>query len=117
VVLTPTSRAPSRLTAVARSALPYNVKPEEQPECDDERDRDAVDPRGALAGEAQRGQRSARLSRDARAALAFGAEEQQPEALQREMAADGSDQQHQHGGMRQWLECEPSRETARSRPR
>ena len=27
VVRMPTSRAPSRLTAVARSALPYSVKP------------------------------------------------------------------------------------------
>ncbi|MFK4521453.1 hypothetical protein ABIF20_008818 [Bradyrhizobium japonicum] len=37
-------------------------------------------------------------------ALAFGAEEQQAEALQREVDAHRCDQQHQHGGVRQRLE-------------
>ncbi|MHC2821187.1 hypothetical protein ACVMBY_004747 [Bradyrhizobium huanghuaihaiense] len=36
--------------------------------------------------------------------LAFGAEEQQAEALQREVHANRCDQQHQHGGVRQRLE-------------
>ncbi len=61
----------------------------------------AID-RDALAGEAQRSDRE-RGTRQRRSAQAFGAEEHQPEALQREMAADRGDQQHQHRGVRDRL--------------
>ena len=83
MVRMPTSRAPSRLTAVARSALPYSVQPEEQPQRDDEGDGDGID-REALAGEAQRAD-GERGVRERRAALALGAEEQQAQSLHREV--------------------------------
>ena len=82
--------------------LAVERQPEEQPETDDEGHRDGVDGK-ALAGEAQRPQRDGRIG-DRRAALAFGAEKHQPKTLQRQMAADRGDQQHQHRGVRQRLE-------------
>ena len=74
---------------------------EKQPQRHDEGDGDGVD-RDALAGEAQRADGEGRV-RDRRAALALGAEEHQPKTLHREMAADRSDQQHQHRGVRDRL--------------
>ena len=101
----PHSRAPTRLTAVARSALPYSVRPKNS----------ASAPISAtLVADTSRlctltltpptvndadGER--------RRARAFGAEEPQAEAQHREMQRDRDDQQHQHARLGQRLVRDP----------
>ena len=93
----PTSRAPTRLTAVARSALPVSVrsKNEEEQEAEERR---AGDDQNALAGNVDRSEVEER-PRHRLGAEALRPEKQQREAGYREVHRHRDDQQDQDRGV------------------
>ena len=109
----PISRAPRRLTAVARSALPRSVRSKKSEQRHDQRDRGREDDQ-RLAGEDERADRKARVP-EARVAKALGAEEEQAQPGQREMHADRDDQQHQHRRVGERLRRRGGRQRAERR--
>ena len=98
----PTSRAPRRFDAQARSALPNSVARKNQPNTTSS---SAVATMTATLCPVIGKPPTVKLCSisDGRAD-AFGPEEGEAEARQREMHAEGGDQQHQHAGVGQRLE-------------
>ena len=100
----PTRRAPSRLTEQARSALPISVSRKNQPSAGHQRDGDAEDAQ-ALAADEQRADGET-LGPQRRRVRPLRPEEGEAEPGQRDMHAEGDDQQRQHARLRQAVEGE-----------
>ena len=111
----PHRRAPARFTAVARSALPYSVRPKNSVQRDDQRHAGPDTSRLCTFTLTAPTVNDAR--RERRRARALGAEEPQAEADQRKVHGDRNDQQHEHGRFGERLVRDPVEQRPERRDR